>query len=77
LLLGQDLGWLQVFDIETSKITSVHKFLRAYDIHDIIAIDETHYLLAAEQGLFKTSKNQVINHYYKGKQVISLCHITD
>jgi hypothetical protein len=79
LLLGQDEGWLQVFDIETSTFTSKHEFTEAYHIYDIIAIDETHYLLAADSGLFKTTKNQVINHYHfsKGFEVSSLCHITD
>jgi hypothetical protein len=31
----------------------------------MLAIDDgIHYLLAAERGLLKTSKNQIIKHYY-------------
>jgi hypothetical protein len=34
-------------------------------------------LLAALKGLLKTNKDQLINHYHKGKWVRSLCHVTD
>jgi hypothetical protein len=44
-------------------------------MHDIVAIDDTHYLLAAEEGLLKTTKDQLINRYHKGKWVTSLCHV--
>ena len=79
MVLGEQRGWLEVFDIETSIITHSHKFTDAGDlgIHDIIAIDNTQYLLAAVEGLLKTTKDQLINHYYKWKTVRSLCHITD
>ena len=43
----------------------------------MIAIDETHYMLGAWGGLLKTTKDQLINHYYKEKSVSCLCHITD
>jgi hypothetical protein len=33
-------------------------------------------LLAAYKGLLKTTKDQLINHYHKGKWVRSLCHVT-
>jgi hypothetical protein len=63
--------------MKTSKITHTHKFTEAgYDIYDIIAIDDSHYLLAAIEGLLKTTKDQLINHYHKGKWVTSLCHVT-
>ena len=68
---------MQVVDFKTSKITDTHKFTEGDDIHDKIAIDDTHYLLAARKGLLKTTKHQLIKHYYKGKDVLSLCHITD
>ena len=29
------------------------------------------------KGLLKTTKDQLINHYHKGKWVRSLCHVTD
>ena len=62
--------------MKTSTITHTHKFTEGDDIRDIIAIDETHYLLAAYKGLLKTTKDQLINHYHKGKSVRSLCHVT-
>ena len=62
--------------MKTSTITDTHKFTEGDDINDIIAIDETHYLLAAFKGLLKTTKDQLINHYHKGKWVRSLCHVT-
>jgi hypothetical protein len=34
-------------------------------------------LLAALFGLLKTTKDQLIKHYHKGKWVFSLCHVTD
>jgi hypothetical protein len=43
----------------------------------MIAIDDTNYLLAAEKGLLKTTKDQLVKHYYNGKAVESICHITD
>jgi hypothetical protein len=63
--------------MKTSTITHTHKFTEGYNILDIIAIDETHYLLAAYKGLLKTTKDQLMKHYYKGACVLSLCHITD
>jgi hypothetical protein len=64
--------------MKTSTITHTHKFTEAgYGIFDIIAIDDTHYLVAAHKGLLKTTKDQLINHYHNGKSVRSLCHVTD
>jgi hypothetical protein len=34
-------------------------------------------LLAALEGVLKTTKDQLINHYHKGKWVRSLCHVAD
>jgi hypothetical protein len=62
--------------MKTSTITHTHKFTEGDNIRDIIAIDETHYLVAAWRGLLKTTKDQLINHYHKGKSVRSLCHVT-
>ena len=62
--------------MKTSTVTHTHKFTEGDSIRDIIAIDETHYLLAAYKGLLKTTKDQLINHYHKGKSVRSLCHVT-
>jgi hypothetical protein len=78
LLLGENWGWLEVFDINNSNITSSHKFKEGgMYICDILAIDDTHYLLAAQRGLLKTSKDQLIKHYFNGECVLSLCHITE
>jgi hypothetical protein len=64
--------------MNTFTITSSHQFKEAgLDISDIIAIDDTHYLLACFKGLLKTTKDQLIEHYYNGKMVKSLCHVTD
>jgi hypothetical protein len=60
---------LQVVDIKTSKITHTHDFTEGGYIYDIIAIDDTHYLLAGWGGLLKTTKDQLMKHYYKGKDV--------
>jgi hypothetical protein len=47
-----------VFDIKNSNITNTHKFKEAGDgIYDIVAIDDTHYLVAADRGLLKTTKD--------------------
>ena len=68
---------MQVVDINTAKINNTHKFKEGYNIYDIIATDDTHYLLAASDGLLKTTNDQLIKNYYKGREVFSLCHITD
>jgi hypothetical protein len=77
LILGEHDGWLEVVDIKTCNITSTHWFTEGGSIRDMIGIDDNHYLLAARKGLLKTSKDQLINHYFKEKVVTSLCHITD
>ena len=77
LLLGEQFGWLEVFDINNSNITSSHQFEEGSSIFDILAIDDTHYLLAAVEGLLKTTKDQLIKHYFIGECVNSLCHITE
>ena len=64
MILGEYNCWLEVVDIKTYNVTSTHKFIEGDDIYDIIAIDETHYLLAAINGLLKTTKNQLIKNYY-------------
>ena len=63
LIFGEFI-YLRIFNIETCKITSTHFFKEAYCIDDIIAIDETHYLLAGRNGLLKTTKDQIIKHNY-------------
>jgi hypothetical protein len=62
LILGEVNGYLEVVDINTSTITSTHKFTEGGYICDIVAIDETRYLVAALHGLLKTTKDQLIRH---------------
>ena len=53
-----------MIDIDNSNISSSHEFEEGDSIYDIIAIDDTHYLLADMRGLLKTTKDQLIKHYY-------------
>ena len=47
-----------MFNMKNKNITSTHKFKEAvFGIRDIVAIDDTHYLVAAERGLLKTTKD--------------------
>ena len=64
MLLGEHEGWLEVVDIKTSSITSTNKFTEAGNIFDIIAIYDTNYLLCSTNGLWKTTKDQVIKLYF-------------
>jgi hypothetical protein len=77
LLLGEKSGYLEVFDIKTSSITSYYKFAEVDFIYDIKPIDEANYLLATDNGILKTTNNQMIKHYYLGADVLTLCLISD
>ena len=55
LLLGQDYGHLEVLDIYTFKIMSTHSFTQTGGINDMIAIDDTYYMLAARRGILKVA----------------------
>jgi hypothetical protein len=46
-----------VFDMKSSNITSTHLFKEKGSIEDIVAIDDTYYLLAAQRGLLKTTRD--------------------
>jgi len=54
LLLGGLYGWLEVFDMSSATITHT-KFL-SDTICDIVAINETHFLLASSIGILRTTK---------------------
>jgi hypothetical protein len=43
--------------MKNSNITRTHEFQEGFNISDIVAIDDTHYLLAAFGGLLKTTKD--------------------
>jgi len=51
LVLGEGLGYLEVFDIKKCNITQTIKFTEADYLNDIVAIDESNYLLGANKGL--------------------------
>jgi hypothetical protein len=62
-----------VFDMKNSNITSTFRFYEAgHHIHDIVAIDDTHYLLGADDGLLKTTKISSSNIIIKDR-VSTLC----
>ena len=66
-----------MLDLNNNTITSTHEFSEGSHIWDIAAIDDTHFLLAAKEGLLKTTKDQLLKHYHKGKLVDTICHIAD
>jgi hypothetical protein len=69
---------LEVLDLNTSIITSSHLFRDAGGkLFDIIPLYDSCYLLAAQSGLLKTTKDHLIKRYFKYKKVISLCDITE
>ena len=78
LLLGELAGYLEVLDIKTSTITSTYKFTSCEDTHirDIVAIDDSRFLLASQTGILKTTKDQEIK-LYKKFDPLCLCHVTD
>ena len=63
--------------MKNSNITSTHQFKEGDHIWDIVAIDDSNYLLAAYKGLMRATKDQLLKHYYQGEGVGSLCHATD
>ena len=46
-----------MFDMNNSNITSTHKFKERGGIRDIVVIDDTLYVLAAEYGLLLIYKD--------------------
>ena len=66
-----------MLDLNNNTITSTHEFSEGSSIFDIAAIDDTHFLLAAHNGVLKTTKDQLLKHYHKGKLVDTICHIAD
>jgi hypothetical protein len=66
MLLVGDGGYLQLFDVDSSTVTHTHYFVETGGgtIRDALAIDEEHFLLAALNGIIKTTKDQLLTHYY-------------
>ena len=78
IILGEGEGYIQVFDIANLKITHTQQFGQISNIYDMIAIEDSEYLLLAGQwGLLKATKDQAIKHYFQGKWTLSICHIAE
>jgi hypothetical protein len=58
-------------------ITHTRKIEEAYNIQNILVIDETHLLLAQTRGLLKANQEKIVAHYYQEKCVTTLCLIYD
>jgi hypothetical protein len=46
-------------------------------INDIVAFDDTHFLLGAREGLFKTTKDHILKRYQNKELISNICHIAD
>ena len=64
-----------MLDLNRQTITSTLNFTEAGFIFDIVAFDENHYLLGAGDGLFKTTKDQILKHYQNKEPIRNICHI--
>jgi hypothetical protein len=78
LILGMRGVRLKVIDIKSSNVTSSKRFkFKATRLFDVLAIDNTQYLLATDDGLFKTTKDKLIEDYHYGYDASCLCHVAD
>jgi hypothetical protein len=67
-----------VFDLNKYAITSSHEFsYLGFTIHEIVAIDDAHLLLGTNEGLKKAKKDQILKHFYEGRNVSNICLIAD
>jgi hypothetical protein len=57
LVLGEFDGWLEVFVISSATITHSRLIKEHAHINDIVAIGDSHFLLASEEGLLKSTKD--------------------
>ena len=57
LMLVEYDGLLEVFDIISATITHSFQIKKLPPINDIVAINETHYLLASFNGLLKSTND--------------------
>lgn len=63
-MLGEKGGSVEILDIDKCEIILSHYFGDIFnEFSDIVAIDDTHFLLALRNGLLKATKNQVIRRY--------------
>ena len=78
LVLGEQNGYLQVFDITNFKITHTQQFSEISDIYDMIEIEDSEQLLlAGREGVLKATKDRAIKLYFKWKWTLSICHIAE
>lgn len=77
LVLGMCDGVLSLLDIESCKITHSHRFQEASVILDFIVLEASHFLLAANKGVFKVTKSEVIKQSFKDEWIARICHATD
>ena len=49
----------------SANITHTRQIKEAAAIQDILAIDETHLLLAHSSGLLKANQEKIVAHYYQ------------
>lgn len=69
--MGGYKGHLQLLDMSSCNIT--HEKMYDIDIfYDMLAIDDSQFLLATENGMLKTTKDMLLKHYHKGSGVGSL-----
>lgn len=78
LIVGQQYGFLQVFDIENLKKPYTQEFNHLGDIYDITPIEQSELLLlAGEYGVLKVYKGHALKHCFKGMKAYSICHIAE
>ena len=79
LFLGEDIGYLQVFDIKNFKITRTQWFTEIDKIYDMVAINGSHQLLlVGKRGLLKATKDEELNKcYFDEEETRSICHIAE
>ena len=73
LALGSAEAFLSVFDIETCKITHSHQFQEISPLaYDFIVLDATNFLLAGDNGVFRTTNSEVIKQSFRGDYVVCI-----
>ena len=65
-----------MFDTRIFDTSHCHKYEGIYSIHDMIAIEDGMFLIAAGGGLLKATKDQTLKHYFKYMHARSICHIS-
>jgi hypothetical protein len=64
LVLGEGDGWLEVFAISSATIMHSTLIKEHAHINDIVAIGDSHFLLASKTGLLKSTNDQMTAQYY-------------